>query len=99
MGRTASRRYQALGPAARVPRSPGGLAGDAVVQGQEMEAEDPEHVFGAQCAVLDEDVELLLEAMHGQGGELVCGGVDVGEIVPGLAVVDAAGQGQATVGP
>ena len=89
----------APGPVRRGWSLSGGLACDPVVQGQEREAEDPERVLRAQRAVLDEDVELLLEAVHGQGGELVCRRVDVGEVVPGLAVVDAAGQRQAPVGP
>lgn len=80
-------------------RSAGGLTCDPVVQGQERETEDPERMFRAERAVLDEDVELLLEAVHGQGSELVCRRVDVGEVVPGLAVVDAAGQRQAPVAP
>jgi hypothetical protein len=69
------------------------------VQGQERETEDPEGVLRAQGAVLDEDVELFLESVHCQGCELVCRAVDVGEVVPGLAVVDAAGQRQASVRP
>jgi hypothetical protein len=51
------------------------------------------------AAVLDQDVKLLLEAVHGEDGELVHGRVDVTEVVPGLSVVGAAGQCQATVVP
>src|SRR3954471_9183357 len=79
-------------------RSVGGLAGDPVVQGQERDAEDPERMLGAQLAALDEDVELLGEAGDRQRGQLVRGLVDVGEVVPGLTVVDAAAQGEAAVG-
>src|ERR1700752_3642451 len=78
--------------------SAGWLARDPVVQGQEREAEHPESMLGAQLALLDEDLELLLEAGHGQGSQLVGCRVDIGEVVPGLAIVDAAGQRQATVG-
>jgi hypothetical protein len=51
----------------------------------------------AQHTVLDEDVELLFEVGSGQGRELVRRRVDVGEVMPGLAVMDAAGQRQAPV--
>jgi hypothetical protein len=51
------------------------------------------------AAVLDQDVKLLLEAVHGEDGELVHGRVDVAEVVPGLSVVGAAGQCQATAVP
>ena len=57
------------------------------MQDQEREAEDPERVLGPQVAVLDEHVELLREALHGQCGQLVRVGVDVGQVVPGLTVV------------
>ena len=79
------------------PGSGSGFACNAVVQGEEREAEHPERVFCSQSAVLDEHVKLLLEAVHGEGGELVRGRVDVSEVVPGLPVVRAAGQGQAAV--
>ena len=75
-----------------------GLSCNAVVKGEERKPKHPERVFCAQGAVFDEHVELLLEAVHGQGSELVRGRVDVGEVVPSLPVVGAAGECQATVG-
>src|SRR6187401_2497517 len=80
-----------------MPESGRGFTRNAVVQREKGVAEHPERVFGSQGAVVDEHFELLLKAVYGQGGELVCGGVDVGEVVPGLPVVCAAGQCQAAV--
>ena len=80
-----------------MPESGRGFTRNAVVQREKGVAEHPERVFGSQGAIVDEHFELLLKAVYGQGGELVCGGVDVGEVVPGLPVVCAAGECQAAV--
>ena len=75
----------------RLSGSGSGLSGNPVVKCEERKPKHPERVFCAQVAIFDEHVELLLEAVHGQGGELVRGRVDVGEVVPGLPVVGPAG--------
>src|SRR6266545_4046291 len=45
------------------------------------------------------DVELLGEAMHGEGGEFSAGGVDVGQVVAGMVEVTSAGEYQPASGP
>ena len=66
------------------------------MKGEEGKAEKPECVLRPQAAVLDEDVKLLLKAVHGEDGELVHGRVDVTEVVPDLSVVGGGG-GQAAL--
>ena len=72
---------------------------DPVVQHQERKPEDPEGVLGPQLAVVDVDVELLGEAVHGQRGELAgCRGRCRSGSGRAGRQVAAAGQRQAAAG-
>src|SRR6266566_560011 len=84
--------------AAATSRRRGGLAAYPVVQDEERQPEDGEGVLGPQLAVAGVDVKLLGEAVHRQHREIPGGGVDVGQVVPGLIVIAPAGQDQAAAG-
>ena len=55
-------------------------------------------MVGAQLATLEVDVELLGEAVDGEGGHLAGVGVDVGQVVAGVVEFASAGQDQSTAG-
>ena len=66
------------------------------MEDEERETEEPEGVFGEEVAIRgDEHVELLGEAVDGQGGQLAGVGVDVGEVVAGVVERTAGGEGEA----
>jgi hypothetical protein len=71
---------------------------DAVLHDEEWEPEHREGVFGAQFTVSDVELELLAEPVHGERGQLAAVGIDLGEVVAGVAVAVAAGR-EATVVP
>ncbi len=73
------------------------------MEDQDREPEDPERVLGPQLTavdvVVDVDVELLGEALDGQGGEVAGGRVDVGQVMAGVAEVALGREGQPAAGP
>src|SRR5215211_6824628 len=78
-----------------------GLAMDAVVEDEEREPEDRERVLGPQLpSLVEEDVELLGEAVDNQGRQLARLWVDVAQVVARVfPVVMGPAAGRAVTGP